>query len=252
MTHRSRIVEEQVRRRYDEKADIYPQLYEERSWFAHFCRTRIERVCELLKDGGRAQVLEVGCGPAMIAEKLASMGHAYYGVDISEKMIRGCKQRLDHLAGAHFSVGTVRQLHFSRSSFDVVLGLGILEYVADKVDAVQEVARVLRPGGRLIVSANNKWSPRNLWNRWVYRKLTRQDQDATVEAFHSEEEYRELLSAHAFAVRQVLYFDFSLLPDPLADRFPNVARSIDRRLSALHRGRLRRMGNGFLVVAEKR
>lgn len=251
MSDRGRVVEHKVRAEYDAKAEVYPQFYRGHSQLAHFLKARLGHVRDLLSDCSGTRVLEVGCGPALLAGKLVSSGYAYYGVDISGKMVQQCNGRFGHLANAHFSVGTMRRLGFSDASFDVVLCLGVLEYVREKRAAVKEAARVLNRGGWLILSGNNKWSPRNWWGGWVARALGRSSQQTIVQAHHSEEEYRDLLSGH-FSVQDVLYFDFSLLPDLVAERFPGVARVVRQRLDVLCRGALRRLGNGFVMTATKR
>ncbi len=245
------LVEQTVRAEYDAKADTYPQLYRGRDRVAHFLKARLACVRELLGECNGTRVLEVGCGPAMLAGELARNGCMYYGVDISERMIRQCRMRFGHLTDAHFSVGSIRQLDVADASFDVVLCLGVLEYVQNERAAVREMARVLDHGGHLILSGNNKWSPRNVWRRWVHRASDRSPQQTIVRTYHSEEEYRRLLTDR-FSVQDVRYFDFSLLPTPIAERFPGVAGFVHRRFGVLRQGVLRRLGNGFVVVATKR
>lgn len=245
-------VEKKVRRRYDDRADYYQHLYEGHDWHAHYLKTRLEHVRALRPHLQGTRVLEVGCGPAMLAAELVEHGCTYYGVDLSEGMIQRCRERLGHLAEVHFSVGTVRQLDVADAAFDVVLCLGVLEYVRDEQAAVREMARVLDRGGWLILSGNNKWSPRNLWNRLVYRRFIRPQRQTIVKPYHAVSEYEQRLRTVGCVVRKVRYFDYSLLPTPLPERYPDVARSISRRFECLSDSMLRWMGNGFVLAATKR
>jgi hypothetical protein len=112
--------------------------------------------------------------------------------------------------------------------------------------------RVLRPSGLAVISANNKWSPYNVWDRLVYRRAVSGTQpDAIVREFHSEAELSRHLAAEGLEVVESFYFDFTLIPRPLG------RGRLLSRLDALIRGWLARrelprplqkLGNGFVVT----
>src|SRR5919199_933955 len=62
-------------------------------------------------------------------------------------------------------------LPFLDRSFDAVLSMGVLEYTADDVRALVEMARVLRPGGVLIFTLGRRRPAYDLWRRFVYYPL---------------------------------------------------------------------------------
>jgi ubiquinone/menaquinone biosynthesis C-methylase UbiE len=99
-----------------------------------------------------ATVLDVGCGTGRVMEHLAPWCREVYGVDISEQMVRGGRERLGHLANVHFHHGNGYDLAgFEDGSFDVVYSIVALQHMPRTVayNYLLESHRVLREGGVL-------------------------------------------------------------------------------------------------------
>ena len=98
------------------------------------------------------RVLDVGSGNGYVLSRYAAAGAKVYGVDITQTGIGLCRRRFA-LAGlrGHFTVGSAEDLPFPSESFDLVCSMGVLHHTPRTERAVQEVHRVLRPGGQLIV-----------------------------------------------------------------------------------------------------
>jgi ubiquinone/menaquinone biosynthesis C-methylase UbiE len=99
-----------------------------------------------------ATVLDVGCGTGRVMEHLAPWCREVYGVDISEQMVRGGRERLGHLANVHFHHGNGYDLAgFEDGSFDVVSSIVALQHMPRTVayNYLLESHRVLREGGVL-------------------------------------------------------------------------------------------------------
>lgn len=109
-----------------------------------------------LRSGQRA--LEVGCGYGRISGVLLSRpGIRLVGVDQSSGMLKVC---LRELKGPFFPCrADAGRLPFRDEAFDAVLCSGVLMHLREPAAALRELCRVLRPGGRLAVSANNLLSP---------------------------------------------------------------------------------------------
>ena len=102
-------------------------------------------------DGRPQRVLEVGCGWGELAERLEhETGAEVVAVDLSPRMVELARGR-----GVDASVGDVQDLPFDDESFDAVVAAWMLYHVADLDRGLAELARVLRPGGRLVAVTNS-------------------------------------------------------------------------------------------------
>ena len=97
------------------------------------------------------RVLEVGCGWGELAAWIGrETGARVTAVDLSPRMVELAKE-----AGVAAQVADVQQLPFEDGSFDVAVAAWMLYHVPDRDRAVAELARVLRPGGRLVAATNS-------------------------------------------------------------------------------------------------
>jgi SAM-dependent methyltransferase len=99
------------------------------------------------------RILDLGCGYGGRTIYYANVCAAEHvdGIEISPLMVERCRRLAMELdcTGVRFSVGFAEDLPFSSESFDAAISFDVLEHVRDPVRAVSEVARVLRPGGRI-------------------------------------------------------------------------------------------------------
>jgi SAM-dependent methyltransferase len=118
----------------------------------------VDMCVEAVAEVKPRHVLDAGCGRGNIAERIAARTAAtVIGVDQSERMVALTRAR-----GLEAVVGDVRALPFEDDSFDCALAAWMLFHV-DEVDAaLAELARVLRPHGRLVAATNGEASMREL------------------------------------------------------------------------------------------
>ena len=113
---------------------------------------------EQVSIGTRDTVLDVGCGGGRTVQKLASIagGGKVYGVDFSEASVaaaRRLNQRDTDRGHVEIRHGSVSNLPFDDSTFDVVTAVETHYYWPDLPADVQEVRRVLKPGGTFVLIA---------------------------------------------------------------------------------------------------
>ena len=106
------------------------------------------------------QVLEVGCGGGLYAYEAARCVGAtgrVCAIDISQDQITAARTRCADFPWVECKLANVTELPYTDLAFDAVYTNQVLEYVATLSDALREIHRVLRPGGRVIIVATN-WS----------------------------------------------------------------------------------------------
>ena len=98
------------------------------------------------------KVLEVGCGLGTDGAQFAKAGADYTGVDLTDAAVELARQRfaVSGLKG-RFQTADAENLAFENESFDLVYSHGVLHHTPDTARAVDEIWRVLRPGGRAVV-----------------------------------------------------------------------------------------------------
>ena len=101
-------------------------------------------------------VLEVGAGTGLILEGLGDAPARKVGIDISSGMLAKAKAR-----GFDVLQGSATDLPFEDHTFDVAFSFKVLAHVADIEKALSEMARVLRPGGKLLAEFYNANSIRS-------------------------------------------------------------------------------------------
>jgi len=116
-------------------------------------------ILNLMGELRGARVLDAGCGDGALVCVAASRGAEVTGIDPDAAMLAAARSRADK-AGvkATFLEERAEQLPFPNASFDVVAAITVLCFVPDAAGAIREMARVLRPGGRLVIGELGRWS----------------------------------------------------------------------------------------------
>jgi len=115
----------------------------------------------LAAAGGRLQgrVLENGCGVGMYVEHLAAHARMVVGLEYDFARAREAHTRAAQTQNASITNAAGEALPFPDGSFDLILSHEVLEHVRDDRLAAAEMARLLRPGGRVVVFVPNRGYP---------------------------------------------------------------------------------------------
>jgi ubiquinone/menaquinone biosynthesis C-methylase UbiE len=214
---------------------------------------RIDRKFRRILELVRAQLpceafLDAGCGDG---RHLAALGDELparrAGCDLAERILETARQRVD----ADFRQANLEALPFADGEFDLVLCSQVIEHVLDPDLAIGELARVLRPGGTLVISTDNA---RNVVTRTLnaprtaaVRALRLRGARGRVESPatpYTPAMFRALLERGGFTVERLETFRFHLM-------WPLDARPLTRTLNALD-ARLPQHGLGDIVAAVAR
>ena len=106
-----------------------------------------------------SRILEVGCGAGVTTAALARKCHVW-AVDTAQSMVESTRSEaavrgVAQNVVAH--IGDVHSLPYRPEMFDAVIAVGVIPWLHSESKAVAEVARVLKPGGFLIATADNRW-----------------------------------------------------------------------------------------------
>jgi ubiquinone/menaquinone biosynthesis C-methylase UbiE len=138
----------------EEEFDIWGEYHQHR----HEMRYDIlaERVREHVPPGGR--ILDLGCGSVLVADRILDLDVRYVGIDFGGHHINYAAKKLaDTPSRLRWSLarGDGEALPFTDATFDVVVFSEVIEHLMRPERAVWEIARVLKPGGVLVMTTNN-------------------------------------------------------------------------------------------------
>ncbi len=158
---------EVVKKYFDNQSLDYQKAYERDEGDpirTHIFNERKRIVLGLIdRQGGR--LLDIGCGPGVMTKELLDKGFLVYNTDISPSMIERARQALnghERKDRVFFKVCDIEHLDFEDSYFDVVLCIGVIEYLQDYHGAIEIISRILKKGGMAIISVPNRWSILNI------------------------------------------------------------------------------------------
>jgi len=127
---------------------------------------------------GEKDVLEIGVGNGSHAQLLSAKAKSYTGIDISDYAVRSTTKRLEHHCGKQRGKGDLNEgirvlrmdaesMDFPDSSFDLVWSWGVIHHSSNTRKVVEEMHRVLRPGGVAITMVYH----RSFWNYYIFAGL---------------------------------------------------------------------------------
>ncbi len=158
---------------FEDRATFWKEVYDQRGVFAEIHRDRhaaaLGWIDSLALPAG-SQALEIGCGAGFLAIALAQRGWRVQAIDSAESMLALARRHAEEAAVADsltLAQGDVYALAVPDGSCDLVIALGVLPWLEQPSRALQEMARVTRPGGFVIVSTANRTGLPGLLDPWL-------------------------------------------------------------------------------------
>jgi ubiquinone/menaquinone biosynthesis C-methylase UbiE len=172
-----------ARRSFDRWAGSY-----ERDPFSRWLARRQRDALDALELGEGDRLLDVGCGTGAGVRAAAEVVERAVGVDLSPKMLAEARERAGGLPGVEFVEGDSEDLPFGDGEFTAVICTTSLHHYPRPDVAVREFARVLAPGGRVVIGDGT----RNAVISTVFDFLARKFEAGHVR-LHKIEDLRRLL-----------------------------------------------------------
>lgn len=166
------VFEKEWQQRFTRFARQYDADHLVSGWSPTGLRRRLSLFQEILAEKeltSPAEVLDLGCGAGTYVRTLAALGHKVVGLDYSLPSLHRAI-RADSRRAASYAGGEAYHLPFGRECFDLVVCIGVFQALKDPQWALDEIIRVLRPGGMLLAEFLNAWHLFAL-ARSIYEKI---------------------------------------------------------------------------------
>lgn len=211
---------------YEPFAAAFEGHAQDSAYNAHYDRPAMLR---LAGDVRGLQVLDVGCGPGFYLEALADRGASVTGFDASPDLVRRAQLRMGSRADVR--VWDLEQPlgWLPDGQFDLAVMALVIHHIDDRVRALTEVHRVLRAGGRLIVSTSHPtWDWLRLGGSYFDRALVAETwQDSWQVRYWRQplEAWCQEFTDAGFAIERIVE---PRPADTMADRYPDAHDRLER------------------------
>src|SRR2546428_2004224 len=209
--------QERVAAHFDAAALYWQAVYDDPRLQGVIYRERqravLQRVVELSPPAA-GPVLELGCGAGLRTVELGARGYAVHAVDASQAMVDLTAARLQRegFTSVRTRVADVHSLPFADGAFLIVIAVGLLPWLDAPELALEEMARVLRPRGTLVLTADNR-ARLNIWVdpranqllapiKRLRRQLRRTPPAGPTQRMHFPSHVDALLKAAGFSIER--------------------------------------------------
>ncbi|WNZ28048.1 methyltransferase domain-containing protein (plasmid) [Leptolyngbya sp. NK1-12] len=196
------MTEAKVRAQYDQLATRYDQRW------SHYVSNTLSFLKTWAQIAPTDVVLDIACGTGEFERLILSENpvQPMVGVDISDEMLAVARQKLQPYPNVRFQHASASALPFPDTSFDTVISANAFHYFDDPNVALQEMKRVLKPHGDLIIL---DWCKDFLVCRicdWVLQRI-----DPAHQQCYTQAEFHRLISNAGFRIRQSSTVRFGLV-----------------------------------------
>lgn len=269
--------QDRVNEYFTEESQFWKDIYQQNDVYAAVHQLRRGLVLDWIDKMGPLpglSALDIGCGAGLATLALAERGFTVTAMDSVQAMLDQTRHVVSK-AGLERRVriilGDSQELSFKDSSFSLVLALGVIPWLHSPERALLEMARVLKPGGYLIVSADNRWRLNHVLDPQRIPLLTpvRRKVRLTLEKwrllktckcrwlnqFHSLHEFNCLLNLTGLEKKKQMTFGFGPFTFLNMQLFPSSAGiKVHKYLQGLAERNfpvIRSVGCQYLVLARK-
>jgi ubiquinone/menaquinone biosynthesis C-methylase UbiE len=174
-------------------------------------RNRIYYIVKELNVKPKDKILECGCGRGFILNILSELYRAKMsGIDINKEHLKIARKQLPKKVVLKHA--SVYEIPFKDKSFNKIILSEVLEHLEDEDKALQEIRRVLKPGGKIVITVPNKdypflWDPINRFLEDIFQMRIQKGIFAGIWAYHvrlyDRNQLRKLLQKNRFRVKKI-------------------------------------------------
>jgi len=224
------------------KTGDWPSLYEKKFDLRTYnFFTRRNATLELLEnESGFQRILDVGCGSgdySILGEKYKC---EYHGIDYATSMVVEGAKRHKKISGKnYFAAGSGESLPYKNELFDLVIGLGYIEYFSDPNITLKEIRRLTKPGSVVIMQSYKKDLFTEM-DTFIIKPVMRmlgfhvpepKMPSTWVNKCYSKGHLDNLMSNNGFKLVDYRYNNFLVAPWPIRKKFPNKYFTTSEKLS---------------------
>jgi ubiquinone/menaquinone biosynthesis C-methylase UbiE len=217
-------------------------------------------------------ILDAGCGPGILLDFFNNFNINYIGLDLSTEMISIARKQIGikpYTSTNFFLRGDIEKLPFSNDSFNIVISLGVIEYLPNDNKLLAEFYRVIKPKGFLLISVTNKYSYNLILDDFIeYLRKKRlsvrlinflkqkfqygqfKERNFSIRK-HSPREFIHELEQHNFTIIESVFFGLNILPYPLNLIFGNKMNyQFNKMFNNINHNFLKSLSEGYLVLCK--
>ena len=141
-------------------------------------------LCRSFSTGG--PIIDIGCGTGWLCDRLSQVAPEVYGTDLAADVIARARDRHPHI---RFSGGDFMALEFPLSHFEIAVCMETIAHVEDQGAFLEKITRILRPGGRLILTTQNPFV-------WLRSSILGPPGDGQIRKWPSKRKLVRLVADH--------------------------------------------------------
>lgn len=227
---------QKIKKYYDKYGETY---HKERDNTYYYSFINEIEVGVIEQFGESKKTLEIGCGTGIILNEVSKFASEAWGMDLSTGMLEDARKQ-----GLNVKEGNAAEIPFPDNEFDVVYSFKVLPHVPEIEQAVSEIARVLKPGGKAILEFYNPYSFKGITNR-----IARAPKKIFT-MYHSPNEVKGLVSKH-FDISNVVGARI-LTPAAVFHKLPFFERKLKQWEKKLSRSNLNKYAGYYIVILDKK
>lgn len=216
---------------FDKEANEYDNWY--KSKLGGFVdKVETDLAFSLYKPTPEMKILDVGCGTGNFSIKLAEMGCKVVGIDKSGEMLNKAKQKSkDKGLNIEFYTMDIYDINFPDESFDGVFSMAAFEFIKEPKKAYNEMHRVLKKGGPLLIGTINRDS------KWGELYISKEFQENSIFKYA---DFKSMDDLKSLDIEGVANSGESLFIPPNTEE-KDITMDLERKLSTSENG-------GFISV----